>query len=129
MLRPTKYNIQNHIEKSSSKVQIIFKDLSQKVSRIDNNFIHHPTKDYIAFAIRGKIISAIKFRKGYLVIELYRVQPQDLDDSRSSVKYVKFSFEDHNKHISYFDVKDESDIDYAVNLIKQVYSLTFKNSL
>lgn len=128
MLRHTIYKIEDHIAKSSGEIKEIFSKLSKKVFEIDGNITPHPTKEYIGYAVNGKILAAIKFKRDYLIIELYRVQPEDLNDPKKMVEYIPFSFEYHNKHISRFEIKSDESINYALDLIRQVYGITFNKS-
>lgn len=115
------YTIEDHLKPHWDKTKILFDTLSQRVLELDPKFEIHPVKHYIGFSIDGKIVIAVKPQASKVLLELYRVQPQDLKDPEKRTRYRKNSFEYYSKHITQFDIENEDDIDYAIMLIKQVY--------
>ena len=66
-------------------------------------------------------VSTLLFRTSRIVVELYRVKPEDLKDPEKRTRYRNKSFEYYGKHVTQFDIDNEEDIDYAILLVKQVY--------
>ena len=116
------YSVADHIKPHWGKAKELFEEFSQRVLGIDSRFEIHPVKHYIGFKIENKVVFNIKIRASKLLVELYRVRPDDLKDLEKRTRYRKKSFEYYGKHVTQFDVKDEDDIDYAMSLVKQVYN-------
>lgn len=115
------YSLEDHLKPNWYKAKTLFETLSQKVLEIDPKFEIHPVKYYIGFNIGNNVVFNIQTRVSKLLLELYRVKPEDLKDPEKRIRYVSNSFKYYNKHITQFDIENEEDIDYALMLIKQVY--------
>lgn len=115
------YSLDDHIKKNWIKAKELFEVFSQRVLELDPRFEIHPVKYYIGFKIGNKVVFNIQARMSKLLLELYRVQPEDLKDPDKRTRYVKNSLEYYNKHVTQFDIENEDDIDYAMSLVKQVY--------
>jgi len=115
------YSVEDHIKPSWSKAKELFDEFSQRVLELDPRFEIHPVKYYIGFKIENTVVFNIQTRKSKLLLELYRVKPEDLRDPEKLTRYSKNSFKYFGKHVTQFDVKDEDSIDYAMSLVKQVY--------
>jgi len=115
------YSIEDHIKPHWDESKELFEEFSQRVLDIDNRFKIHPVSAYIGFKIDNKVIVTIHGRVSKLRLELYRVQPGELVDPEKRVKYIDNSFTFYNKHVSYFEINNDADIDYAMSLVKQVY--------
>jgi predicted transport protein len=115
------YSLEDHFRPNWNKSKELFEILSQRVLELDSRFDMHPVKDYIGFNMDGKNVIAVKTRVSKLVLELQRVQPQDLKDPENRTEYINKSFEYWHKHLTRFDIENEDDVDYAMMLIKQVY--------
>lgn len=121
------YSVDDHIKPSWSKAKDLFEEFSQRVLEFDPRFEIHPVKYYIGFKIENTVIFNIQTRKSKLLLELYRVRPEDLRDPEKLTRYAKNSFKYYNKHVTQFDIKDEDSIDYAMTLVKQVYKKFTEN--
>ncbi len=115
------YSVEDHLKPQWKETRAIFETLSQRVLDIDQKFEMYAVKSYIGFKINEKVIFSVRPQTSLVRIELYRVEPKDLNDPEKRTVYQKRSFEFYNKHVSEFDIKTEDDIDYAMMLIKQVY--------
>ncbi len=115
------YSIEDHVKPTWNKARELFNIFSQRVLELDPRFEMHPVKYYIGFNIENKVVFNVKIRSSKLLLELYRVKPEDLKDPEKRTRYRKNSFEYYNKHVTQFDIDNEDDIDYAVSLVKQVY--------
>jgi predicted transport protein len=115
------YTVEDHLKPHWEKTKALFEALSQRVLELDPKFEIHPVKHYIGFNINGKNVIYVNPQASKVLLELLRVQPQDLKDPEQRTRYRTRSFEFYNKHITQFDIENEDDIDYAMMLIKQVY--------
>lgn len=116
-----KYSLEDHFKENWHEARELFEILSQKIINLDSRFDIHPVKFYIGFNIDNKNVVAVKARSSKLLLELLRVMPKDLIDPDKRTRYIKKSFEYYNKHITQFDIVNNSDIDYAMFLVRQVY--------
>lgn len=114
------YTLEDHLKPHWDKTKTLFEALSQRVLELDPKFEIHPVKHYIGFNIGGKNVINVKPQASKILLELLRVQPQDLKDPEKHTRYRKNSFEYYSKHITQFDIENEDDIDYAMMLIRQV---------
>lgn len=117
------YSLDDHIKKNWTKAKELFEVFSQQVLELDPRFEIHPVKYYIGFKIENKVVFNIQARMSKLLLELYRVRPEDLKDLDKRTRYVKNSLKYYNKHVTQFDIENEDDIDYAMSLVKQVYKI------
>lgn len=115
------YSIDDHFKPQWNETRAIFETLSQRILDIDPKFEMYAVKSYIGFKINEKVIFDLRPMSNLVRIQLYRVEPKDLNDPEKRTLYQKRSFEFYNKHVSEFDIKSEDDVGYAVMLIKQVY--------
>ncbi len=115
------YSVEDHIKPTWSKAKELFNEFSQRVLELDSRFEIHPTKYYIGFNIENKVVFNVQIRSSKILLELYRVKPEDLKDPEKRTRYRKKSFEYYNKHVTQFDIDNAEDIDYAIALVKQVY--------
>lgn len=116
-----KYSIEDHIKPHWDKTRELFDDFSQRVLGLDNRFQVYAVSAYIGFKIDSRVILDVQGRTSGLLVSLYRVKPEDLNDPEKRTKYAKNSFSYYNKHVSQFSINNEEDIDYAMSLVKQVY--------
>lgn len=115
------YTVEDHIRPEWRKAKELFNDFSQRVLELDPRFEIHPVKYYIGFKIENKVVFNVQIKSSKLLLELYRVKPEDLKDPEKRTRYRKNSFEYYNKHVTQFDIENEDSIDYATSLVKQVY--------
>lgn len=120
------YSLEDHLKPSWDRTKALFDAFSHRVLELDSRFETHPVKLYVGFNINGKNVVAVKPQASKLLLELLRVQPEDLQDPEKRTKYVKRSYEFYHKHVTQFNIENEDDIDYAVMLTKQVYKRFFE---
>lgn len=106
----------------------IFDKFSQRVLKLDSRFEMHPTAHYIGFKIGNKLVITITNRVSKIVVQLYRVKPEDLNDPEKRTSYRWKSFEYYHKHITQFEINNEDDFDYAMMLVKQVHMTFIKSN-
>lgn len=115
------YSLEDHIKPHWNKAKELFEAFSRRVLEIDSRFEIHPVKYYVGFNIDKTVVFNINVRMSKLLLELYRVQPNDLKDPEKRTRYVNNSFKYYGKHVTQFDIENEDDIDYAILLVKQIY--------
>jgi predicted transport protein len=116
-----KYSVEDHFKEGWDESKELYEALREKILELDSRLEEHAQKNYIGYSIDKSNVFSIQIYKSKILVELYRVRPQDLKDPEKRVRYRKKSFKYYHKHISLYDIKDEEDIDYAMFLIKQVY--------
>lgn len=119
------YSVDDHIRPQWSRTKTLFDTFSQRFLELDSRIEVHPVKQYIGFNIDGKNVIAVKPQASKLLLELLRVQPQDLKDPEKATRYVKRSFEYYHKHITQYYIEKDDDIDYALMLARQVLDKYF----
>ncbi len=124
----TEYSIQNHFPDGYENSKILYEIFQARLLELDSRIQADPKKKYIGFKIGSKVVVAVSTLQSKIKIHLYRVEPIDLIDSDNKVKYKTNSFEDYNKHVSYYDVNGLDDIEYALNLTNQVINKFFDPS-
>ncbi len=116
-----RYTIEDHFRSGWDDMRELYDLLSERLLEIDSRIVVDPKKVYIGFKIDNTVIFDIHTYKSKLVLELYRVEPKDLDDPKRVTEYQKNSHKHYGKHITEYAITDEEQIDYAVMLAKQVY--------
>jgi len=119
------YSLNDHLKPQWGRTKALFDAFSQRFLELDARIEVHPVKQYIGFNIDGKNVVAVKPLASKLLLNLLRVQPQDLKDPEKATRYVKRSFEYYHKHITEYDIEKDDDIDYAILLARQVYDKFF----
>lgn len=119
------YTINDHFKDGWENSKSLLEELTNRVELIDSKIEVKANKQYIAFYIDKKILVAILPRKSKLVLELFRVEPKDLNDPYKKTRYKKDSLKFYNKHIAQMDIENEDDIEYSIPLIKQIYKKFF----
>lgn len=125
----SEYTIESHFQNGKLITKELFNEFVSKVQKIDNRISLDPKKKYIGLKIGNKVAVAISPLQSKLKLQLYRVEPTDLNDPNQKVEYKINSFEDFNKHISYFDISTKQDVDYGLSLTKQVLDKFFRQRL
>lgn len=121
----SEYSIESHFINGQASTKKLFDEFLTKSQKIDNRIIPDPKKKYIGLKIGNRVAVAISPLQSKLRLQLYRVEPSDLEDPRKKVKYRTNSFEDFNKHISLVDIVTPQDVDYALSLTKQILNKFF----
>lgn len=116
----SQYTIDDHVKPDWKVSRELYDYFKRALYELDSRFEESPTKYYIGYKIGNTVIFDIQIRKGRLLLELYRVRPEDLKDSEKRVTYKKNSFDYYNKHVSVFAIESLKDIPYAIWLIRQL---------
>jgi predicted transport protein len=106
-----------------NKTKELYLSLKEKLQVIDPSFVFHPTKNYIGVQIPGnwRNIIYINFLSNKLSISFARSQPSNFTDPKNKLVYSVNSMKHFNQHITWYDVNNEEDILYGVELFKQAY--------
>ncbi len=96
-------------------------ELRERILKLDPQLHPHVTKTYISFrqGENWRNIFSIAFRTSKLRIELLRTKPTDVNDPEGKLTYIKDSVQNWNQHVSYFEITDEKELDYAVYVLQQ----------
>lgn len=121
------YSIDDHFKTDWKTSRELFGELDEKISNLDSRIIKNIRKNYIAFKIEGLKwnLCDIHIYKSKIDVRLIRVDKEDLKDPDDKIVRIPWQANSWGKHCSYI-VKDSSDIDYAMFLIKQVYDKFYK---
>lgn len=116
------YSVDDHFKEGWESARELFDLLDDRLLSIDPNLKRDPKKVYIGYKIGNMVLWDIVTSKNALTIELYRVKPEELNDPEKRTRYQPNSFKYFNKHVTQFKIEKDEDIEYAMMLVKQVYS-------
>lgn len=112
------YSLEALYNKTSEKLNEVFKELKERILQIDDNINEKITKVYVAYATTRNF-AEIQFQKGNLVVYLMTIE---YDDTRGWVEPVPQSYNySLNKRIK---IASDDDLDYAFSIIRQSYEST-----
>jgi predicted transport protein len=114
------YSVEDHFRPQWDKTRVIFDMFSQRILELEPRIEINPKKVYIGFNIDGKNVVNVQPKAAKVLLDLLRVQPQDLNDPAKRTRYLNHSYDWYHQHVTQFDVKNEDDVEYAVMLTKQV---------
>lgn len=114
------YSVADHFRPQWGTTKAIYDLFSERILELDPRFGINPKKIYIGFNIEGKNVVNVKPQSAKVVLDLLRVQPQDLNDPEKRTRYMNHSYDWYGQHVTQFDIKNEEDVEYAIMLAKQV---------
>jgi predicted transport protein len=99
----------------------LYEELRSRILKLDDRLHPHVTKTYISFrhGENWRNIFSVAFRSNKLRIELFRTRPGDINDPEKRTNYIKQSVQWWNQHVSYLEVSNLKELDYAVYLLQQ----------
>jgi predicted transport protein len=109
-------------------VKTLFDEFAAGMKKIDSGFEVNATKKNIGFMKAGKNIVQLVIQQKQIIVQLLRVQPDDILDPDKRMKYVQYSMSDYGKHISEVSVQNESDLEYALILVREIFN-KFKDTI
>ena len=115
------YSVEDHFRPHWDKTRAIFDMFSERMLELDARFVPNPKKIYIGFNINGKNVVNVQPKAAKVLLDLLRVQPQDLNDPEKKTRYMEHSYDWYHQHVTQFDIKNEDDVEYAIMLAKQVF--------
>ncbi len=119
------FTIEDHFKEWWKKSRELFEIVREKILSLDSRFEEKATMPYIGYKIGNAVVVSLKIRKSKIVLELLRVRPEDLNDPENKTQEVKWAMQMWNKYVSNFDINSEEDIDYGINLTKQILKKFF----
>lgn len=123
------YILIDHFRDDWVETKALYETLREKIMDVDERIIESPQKYYIGFKIDTKLLVAVKAQKTRLILELLRVQPQDLQDTEHRLTYKENSFKYYNKHITQLTIENDKDIDYGIRYVKELKERFFPEPL
>ncbi|MCA9381923.1 hypothetical protein KC660_00770 [Candidatus Dojkabacteria bacterium] len=118
------YSLEDHFKSGWENSRELYDELEEELLKIDSRLEVNPVKYYIGYKIGTVVLFEIIAMKSKLVLKLYRVRPENLNDPEKQTKYSKNSFKYYHKHMTEYVVSNQEDIAYAVFLAKQVHKLS-----
>ena len=115
------WTVDDHFKDDWTHSREIYEIIRDKIMALDERIMESPVKQYIGFKIDNKNVVEAHVYKSKITISLLRVKPKDLHDPERKTVYVKDSMKWYKKHITDIAVKSKKDINYAIDLVKQVY--------
>ena len=121
-----KNSIDDHFREGWDYSRELFNDIRERILSMDNRMVENPNpKDYIGYKIGTANVCSIHVYKSKLLIQLIRVDKEDLNDPEDKV--VKVSWKEWKwPKLCNYEIENQNDIDYGIFLIKQVYEKYYK---
>lgn len=122
-----KYSIDDHFGKNWQESRDLFEMAREKVLSINDSIVENPNpKPYIGYKVGSQNFVSIYAYKSKIMVAIARTHPNDLNDPEKKARYRENSMKYFNQHITDIDIHNESDMDYAVFLIKQIYNKFYR---
>lgn len=119
-----KYSIEDHFKDDWEDTSDLFEKIRDKILAIDTRIEEKVTRNYIGYKIDTNNICSIHAHKSKLELSLSRVDKEDLRDPEDKVTKTPWGKRGWGKLCKY-TVKNATDIDYALFLVKQVHQKFF----
>lgn len=121
--REVKVYAEEDLLSKGEKAKELYMSLKEKLQVIDPSFVFQPRKNYIGVQVQGnwRNIIYINFLSNKLSLSFARSQPSDFTDPKKQLVYSVKSMKNFGQHITWFDINEEEDVLYAVELFKQAY--------
>ncbi|MGH1433807.1 MAG: DUF5655 domain-containing protein [Lewinella sp.] len=119
------YTIEDHAKPGWNNSRELYEELKEQLLDLDERLDENIVKAYIGFKIGAKVVVGVKVHKSKLVIEFFRVRPQDLQDPEGRLREMKNAMKHYNKYVSMMDVSSSDDIQYAMLLVRQLIKKLF----
>ena len=114
------YSLEDHFRPKWDRTKAIYALFAERMLELDPRFVINPKKIYIGFKLDGKNVVNVQPKAEKLLLDLLRVQPQDLNDPEKKTRYMNHSYKWYRQHVTQFDIKNTDDVEYAIMLAKQV---------
>lgn len=119
------YTLEDHCKPEWIQSKGLFDEFREQVLGLDERLEENIVKSYIGYKIGTKGVIGLKIMKSKLLLELWRIQPEDIKDSEGKVRLMKNSMKYYNKHVSIMDISSSDDIQYAMLLVRQLLKIHF----
>ncbi len=116
-----RYSADDVLKKKWKKTYELYNSLKEKILEADSRIKENFTKFYIGFQINQRNVMKVYQLKEKINVFFIRTHPKDLKKTEKiEVKYRKTSMKHYNYHLSFINVNELSEIDFAMVVIKQV---------
>ena len=116
-----RYSADDVLKKKWKKTYELYNSLKEKILEFEPRLEENFTKVYIGFQINQRNVMEVYQQEEKINVFFPRTHPKDLKKTEEiEVKYRKTSMKHHNYHLSFINVNDVSEIDFAMVVIKQV---------
>ncbi len=124
-----RYSADDVLKKKWKKTYELYNSLKEKILEFEPRLEENFTKVYIGFQINQRNVMEVYQQKEKIKVFFLRTNqrffprthPKDLKKTEEiEVKYRETSMKHHNYHLSFINVNELSEIDFAMVVIKQV---------
>lgn len=121
------YSIEEHFKEDWEESKVLFEKLRADILNLDSRIIEHAKRGYIGYRLPGLKwnLCYIHIYKSKLKVSLARLEKSDLKDPDDRVIAVPWKENGWGKSCD-FEVKESSDIGYAMFLIRQAFDRFYK---
>ena len=120
-----KYSIEDHFKKNWNNSKELFEIIRNRILELDTRIEEQSNKYYIGYKIGFYNLCYIHVHKSKLYLHLIRVDKEDLKDPENKVIKISWRAKGWGKLCGY-EINKPNDIDYALFLIKQIYTKFYK---
>lgn len=113
-----KYTLEEHLTKASEKTKDLFNKIQREIFELDSRVLEKPVSWYIGYRIRYHNFCSISIYKDKL--RAY-TRVDKIDDPKNKFKKIPSKYEWGKTPIWYWDITSDSDIDYAMTVLRQGY--------
>lgn len=103
-----------HLEKHNERIRNLYNSLRSAIKNLGRDVDLRPKNQYIGFWTKGKIFTAVRLRKDKLIIHL------NIKEGFKDPRKITIQSRGHKNRKKFF-LKDEKELSYLMNLIKQCY--------
>jgi predicted transport protein len=121
-----KYSIDDHFKKDWEESRELFEIIREKIIELDSRIKENSVRTYIGYKIGNSNLVSIHPYKSKVIVAIPGMHPKDFKDPEKKIKLRKNSLENFNQYITDVEIKDISDIDYIIFLIKQKFEKSFR---
>lgn len=119
------YDVASHFTGTRAASSDIYEQLRDKMVQWLPEIQENPRKSYIGFSLKDNGTDTLVYIHVHgdgLRLDIPRIEPADITDPLAKLEYKEGSRERFNTPISYLVVKTEDDADYALTILRQVYT-------
>ena len=117
----TTYTEEDHLQKALPQIQQIYQHLKEKILTLENTSFDANKKYYIVIKNKQRSFASVVFRKKKVV--LYLLMPLDsLNDPKQMFSKIG-NMQERGAWNYLLEMRDESELDYVFEMLKQSYDL------
>lgn len=122
-----KRTVDDHFKTGWKESRALFEIAREKILGLDDRIEENPNPlPYIGYKIGNSNLISIHTYKSKIVICISRTHPNDLKDPEKKATLRLNSMKHYNQHLTDIIIKDKSDMDYMMFLVKQAYDKFYK---